>query len=1492
MDAWEFADEVDVLAKLPANFDELRESKKWQERKEALEALATLLDATVRLSTKSSYGEILGNLQTMLAKDANINVCALAAKCIKGFATGLRSKFSPYAQSIIPVVFDKLKEKKPLLRDPLVDCADAIAATIPTLEVIVEEIEANMGKPNPQIKQQVDNFLSRQINLLTSDKAPKKLIKTVVPVLIKHAADADQDVREASLGTIGAIQRLIGDKNVRSMIGDLSNDEVKMKKIAEYAEKAAQAHAEEMSKHSATTSSEQAAPDEASVAAETGPRASTASAPAPVKEADPWDFLEAVDVLAKLPDDFNTNIESKKWTERRDALQLLLDLITANPKLDPKASYGEHISLLKRIIEKDANINVAALAAKCMRGVAEGLRKKFAPHAPSVVPVIFDKFKEKKPLLRDPLVECIDAIFATTTLEAIGDDILAALEKPNPNIKIQTDLFLYRAFKLLNAQTMPKKTLKSIAPLLIKHTADSDAEVRDASYAALGSAMRAIGEKPCLPLLSDILDDKLKMGKIKEFYQKACEEAGPEVITQMVQSIHKADAAPPPSKKVEPPVKKAAPTTRDSSTERRPAAAEEEEPTGDDESLKPPAGAPAVKKVPEKKKEIPKKVEEEEEPVQKPPDELLTTNDEKQQRIKDERTLKTLKWNFTLPTEEHMTQLQEQLGRHAKASLMAMLYHKDFKQHLKAIELLMKSAETNPESLVKNSDLLLKWCTLRFYETNPSVLIKVLEFAKQVLVLMKAFDEPMSTEEMNAFVPHLLLKSGEQKETMRNAVREIIDEITDICGPFKMCPTLLDALKTKNARQRAECLQVLELYIARAGLTQLKSLGIHKAIAACVSDRDNNVRNAAINGLVACYREEGDQMWRNVGKMGDKERAMVEERIKRSGAAPGSAAPRGGAPVRVGGAKIVVPAGAGSAVRRPSSRSASLRRDNSEGRTRENSPEGERELNGTFTQGEEGTKESSSAYPPRYTIDDEYVEQGPTNLNTTHVLLEMDKIQFRQPTRNPPAPQLPTTPLRRSGSSSSISSIDTMDQLEKVIQNISSGLIDVAKDALEQVRYLLSVEDQKALLEDRLDMVMQTVGTQLKLVRNMHGIRTAKGQDMLKLILNFLTPLSASADKYARMNVGEDATNEILWELVHTLIEIQSDPVCSAMPDSVHFARSLNALIIRLCVRVERTTFFAACARCLITSLLEDPEGDAGHLFIKCMHKWADTMAKQKTVIDMDLYLRAANRLYDQIQPGAAKHRLYMEGIRSVEMCSEQAMIAMGPMLLEKLKRLPKSNPHFLQHLQACYAECQRISPAGWGVSLPGAVSESVTVQKSNPLNGYGRSELQILVDNVIRDLPSYEKHTTLLVSYMDKHPEDAEKFEKYLEVVPQANLVRDFMEQCRAGRLKALGPITEQTAVSAAQKLFTLRSRFESMRHGRDLMSTSTATISSTIAPVLQARDTNTDNYSSESVIPMPEVLNETKAKLTAGQVKKRRTIDPATHTALMSRLAGLGAD
>ena len=67
-----------------------------------------------------------------------------------------------------------------------------------------------------------------------------------------------------------------------------------------------------------------------------------------------------------------------------------------------------------QILATDLNINVAASAAKCLGGFAKGLRGNFGPNAPSLVPVIFDKFKEKKATLREPLIELIDAVYATT----------------------------------------------------------------------------------------------------------------------------------------------------------------------------------------------------------------------------------------------------------------------------------------------------------------------------------------------------------------------------------------------------------------------------------------------------------------------------------------------------------------------------------------------------------------------------------------------------------------------------------------------------------------------------------------------------------------------------------------------------------------------------------------------------------------------------------------------------------------------------------------------------------------------------------------------------------------------------------------------------------------------------------------------------------------------------------------------------------------------
>jgi cytoskeleton-associated protein 5 len=59
-DAFDFADPVDITAKLPTNFYELLASKKWQERREALDAL--LETAKTPKIMDKDYTELIGAL--------------------------------------------------------------------------------------------------------------------------------------------------------------------------------------------------------------------------------------------------------------------------------------------------------------------------------------------------------------------------------------------------------------------------------------------------------------------------------------------------------------------------------------------------------------------------------------------------------------------------------------------------------------------------------------------------------------------------------------------------------------------------------------------------------------------------------------------------------------------------------------------------------------------------------------------------------------------------------------------------------------------------------------------------------------------------------------------------------------------------------------------------------------------------------------------------------------------------------------------------------------------------------------------------------------------------------------------------------------------------------------------------------------------------------------------------------------------------------------
>lgn len=66
--------------------------------------------------------------------------------------------------------------------------------------------------------------------------------------------------------------------------------------------------------------------------------------------------------------------------------------------------------------------------------------------------------------------------------------------------------------------------------------------------------------------------------------------------------------------------------------------------------------------------------------------------------------------------------------------------------------------ESESEATIGCLDLVLKWFTLRFFDTNTTVLMKVLEYLKLLFAMLTRENYHLTEYEANAFVPYLILK--------------------------------------------------------------------------------------------------------------------------------------------------------------------------------------------------------------------------------------------------------------------------------------------------------------------------------------------------------------------------------------------------------------------------------------------------------------------------------------------------------------------------------------------------------------------------------------------------------------------------------------------------------------------------------------------------------------------------------------------------------------
>ncbi|XP_034663855.1 protein mini spindles isoform X2 [Drosophila subobscura] len=561
------------------------------------------------------------------------------------------------------------------------------------------------------------------------------------------------------------------------------------------------------------------------------------------------DLLPRVDIAPQITEALLKEMSDKDWKMRNEGLTKLQAIITESRLIKP--SIGDLApALAHRLV--DSNAKIAQTTLSICEQLATAMGSGCRNHVRTLFPGFLHALGHGKDFVRAAALSCINTFGEKGGYKEFFESEMIADALKGPSTALKVELWAWLAEKLpgIPPKTISKEDLNSMVPQLYAHICDRTADVRKNANEAVLGVMIHLGFEAMNRAL-----DKQKPAS-KAAILAALEKARPNLP---VKPLPKGKQQAP---ILEDPVKK---TVRGGGAAGGAGAGAQKAPNSRATLVGEKAAAPSRKK---------------EEDVDTSP--LLAVNTAKNQRLLDEQKMRVLKWTFTTPREEFNELLREQMTvASVNKALMANMFHDDFRYHLKVIEQLSDDLASNGKALICNLDLILKWLTLRFYDTNPSVLLKGLDYLMQVFQMLVGVEYILGENEAASFVPHLLLKIGDPKDTVRNGVRRVLRQVLLVHPYGKIFPYVMDGLKSKNARQRTECLDELSFLIESYGVGICSNASI-KDISRQISDRDNSVRNAALNCMVQVFFLTGEKLYKQLNHLNEKDLSMLDERIKRA----------------------------------------------------------------------------------------------------------------------------------------------------------------------------------------------------------------------------------------------------------------------------------------------------------------------------------------------------------------------------------------------------------------------------------------------------------------------------------------------------------------------------------------------------------------------------------------------------------------------------------
>ncbi|KAK0183474.1 hypothetical protein PV327_001512 [Microctonus hyperodae] len=1175
----------------------------WKTRLAAVEQLCDVIKQmdTADVSTQVIV-RVLGKKPGF--KDTNFQVLKLRLEAVKMLAENYPFSITTSNYCIIDIT-EKLSDVKnsAIASDTLI----AIAEATNIEHVANEVITFAFNQKNPKVQQEALNWLSNALLEFGCSINVKCMIEHVK----KAVSATNPAVRTSAIALVGTMYLYLG----RSLLMFFENEKPQLKQQIE----------QECEKHNG----------EVPPVPKRGPKIKSTVGKSDIiddygdnddenvdNQANEMnDLLPRIDIGPQITEALLAELADKNWKVRNEGLQKINNILSEAKFI--KATIGDLPRALSlRLVDSNSKLAQSTLSICETLAIAMGTRAK--PHVRTLFPGFIQCLGDSKSWIRSAAISCINTWGDQCGYKEFfdGEMIGDALKSGSPVLRTELWSWLAQKLPLIPAKQIPKDELMICLPHLYSNLEDRISDVRkNAQEAVLGYMIHLSYET----MLRQT--EKLKPGS-KAVVLACLEKTRPNLpvkplptkkqSNEVAQSKSvKSGGAMKIAKAVVKPGKSVIPSSRPSSARKK----------DDDVDNSP----------------------------------LLAVNNLKHQRVIDEQKLKVLKWNFTTPREEFVDLLKELMSTAGvNKTLISNMFHADFRYHLKAIETLTDDLQDNSKALVSNLDLILKWLTLRFFDTNPSVLLKGLDYLQTVFNILIGDQYHMLENEAASFIPYLIIKIGDPKDSVRNGVRALFKQIALVYPVSKLFSYVMEGLKSKNARQRTECLEQLGSLIGNYGVTvcQPSPSAALREVAKQIADRDNSVRNAALNCIVQVYFLEGDRVNKLIGNISEKDQSLLEERIKRASKNRPIKSPSN---TRM--SSVVPPSTAAALIN-----SDDVEADFDNGNEEENidepidipverysTPPARTKTPGPFGLDMDFLKKLEENAPARWKIPELIDINWDPNETVTTMNIPANNVIQMTPS------ELITKSVRVSPLSTSICKEDT---LERNIITMASPDLSTALQALVNMDKILK-SSQVSMLQSKEDKFMDAINMQLKLLQSY-----PLTSDNVEVAKAFRTTFMVTLAFYESGLLGKNVPGNQLKELVHQMLILLAENKLEHLNQSDIYIRVVNIIVVKMIDHSNHTTII-----CVLIKLLHEcaemkvaPKYE--ELVMKCLWKIVKTISNWANVLDYDAILFEVHQFFKDHPSSWWKKRHSDMPVRTVKTVLHSMTKVKGSAILGHLSKI------------------------------------------------------------------------------------------------------------------------------------------------------------------------------------------------------------------------------